>query len=47
MGESIGKIYETDEYEKFSFLKGNRIVKKKRKLRKFNQRRRYTGSFNC
>lgn len=28
MGKNIGKIYETEEYNKFKLLKGNRKIKK-------------------
>ncbi|MGG5342219.1 ParB N-terminal domain-containing protein [Enterococcus sp. AZ192] len=32
MGRNIGKIYETEEYDKFNYLKGNRKVKKNSSL---------------
>ncbi|MEI5993743.1 ParB N-terminal domain-containing protein [Candidatus Enterococcus mansonii] len=34
MGENIGKIYETEEYDKFKYLKGNRKVKRNPSLEK-------------
>lgn len=32
MGKLIGKLYETKDYSKFKFLKGNRAIKEKRSL---------------